>query len=294
MKKYIFSHIIYKGDILKKIFEIIGFLGLLCFSFFYTYEISYVIKENDDLLKQIKDVEVEYYVEAMDAKIFDDNIIPGISGKTIDINESYKNMKKLNTFNSNLLVYKKIKPNISIDRTYDKFIISGNESKKEVSLIFLVDDNINDVLNILNKYNVKANFFVTSSFFSNNNELITNLINNDHIVGNILNDSKSIKSDISYMNGIVSKINKQDKTYCYNDSRNYDYLMICESLFSYSIMPSFEAFENPTLSVKKYIKNGSIIAFKINNKTITELPLIINYINSKGFSIVNISKLIEE
>ena len=85
------------GDTLKRIFEIIGFISLVCFSFFYTNEISNVIKENDDLLIQIKDNENLYNVKAIDAVILDDTIIPGVSGKKVSVDKSYNNMKKYNT-----------------------------------------------------------------------------------------------------------------------------------------------------------------------------------------------------
>ena len=116
------------GDTLKRIFEIIGFISLVCFSFFYTNEISNVIKENDDLLIQIKDNENLYNVKAIDAVILDDTIIPGVSGKKVSVDKSYNNMKKYNTFNENLLVYDKVKPNVSVNKVYDKYIISGNKS----------------------------------------------------------------------------------------------------------------------------------------------------------------------
>ena len=44
------------GDILKKIFETIGLLSLICFSFFCTNQISMVIRDNDDVLARANDV----------------------------------------------------------------------------------------------------------------------------------------------------------------------------------------------------------------------------------------------
>ena len=83
------------GDILKKIFEVIGLLSLACFSFFYTSQISSVIKENNDIYKEIKDISLQYKKEALDAKISGDDIIPGISGSVIDIDKSYEKMEKI-------------------------------------------------------------------------------------------------------------------------------------------------------------------------------------------------------
>jgi hypothetical protein len=284
------------GDILTKIFETIGFISLVFFSFFYTNKISTVIKENDDILKQINLVKEQYEIKPISATINEEDIIPGIKGSSIDVAKSYNKMKKLNTFNPNLLVYKDILPTVSVNKVYDKYIISGNLNKKEVTINFLLEDNenIENILNILNKYNIKANFFVTIKWFSNNNEKITYLINNEHIVGSILYKDDSLKNNINWMNAIVSKINKQNNTYCYNNTKNSEFLNLCKLNTSYTITPSIEAFDNPFIQIKTNIKNGSIISLKVNDKTISELPLIIEYINSKGFDIVSLFKLIEE
>lgn len=281
---------------MKKTFEIIGFISLVCFSFFYTNKISTVIKENDDLLKIINEVKEQYETKPIDAKIIDNNIIPGMSGNSIDVDKSYNKMKKINTFNDKLLVYKDTKPSISVNKVYDKYIISGNQNKKEVTINFLLEDNenIDKILEILNKYNVKSNFFVTINWFENNNDSITNLINEGYVIGNILKENNFLKSDINWVNAIVSKINKQNNTYCYNNDKNDEFLNICKLNTSYTISSTIEAFDNPVIQVKQNIKNGSIISLKVNDKTISELSLIIEYINSKGYDIVTISKIIEE
>lgn len=278
------------GDILKKIFETIGFISLVCFSFFYTNEITSVIKNNDDLLKQINEVANEYEDKSIDAIIIDDSIIPGVSGSNINIDKSYDKMKKMDKFNSNLIVYENIKPKVSVLNKYDKYIISGNEKKNEVSLVLLDNNDITKVLKILDKYDVKANFFVDLNWINNNDEVVKKLINNNHIVGSI----NSSNNDINYINTIISKINKQKYTFCYNEEKNNEFLNICKLNTSYTIIPSIEAFENPLINIKSNIKNGSIIALKINDKTINELPLIIEYIKSKGYSIITLSKIIEE
>ena len=81
---------------MKKIFEIIGFLSLMLFTFTYTSKISMVIKENDDLLSQIKEVSTQYKKDPINATIKDNTIVAGVSGSQIDIDESYSKMKKLN------------------------------------------------------------------------------------------------------------------------------------------------------------------------------------------------------
>lgn len=274
----------------------IGFISLICFTFFYTNKISTVIKENDDILKQINDIKDQYKIEAIDAVIDGYTIIPGVTGKEIDVKKSYKKMKSIDKFNPQLLVYKSIKPNISVNKVYDKYIISGSKSKKEVSLIFLLkeNENIDQILNILDKYNIKASFFTTIDWFENNNELITKLINENHVVGNLLSESNYLKSNISWMNAIVTKIEKQDNTYCFVESKNDELLNICKLNKSYTIMPTISVSNNPLIEIKQNLKNGSIISLNVNDNVITQLPLIIEYINSKGLDIVTINDIIDE
>ena len=61
--------------ILKKIIRIFFIISLVCFSFFYTDKVVEVIRENDSLMLELKEVEDLYKVEAVDGVISDDTII---------------------------------------------------------------------------------------------------------------------------------------------------------------------------------------------------------------------------
>ena len=281
---------------MKKAFELIGLVSLICFSFFYTEKISTVIKENDEILRQIEEVANQYEIEPINAIISDNNIIPGINGMEIDIKQSYKKMKKVNSFNSNLLVYKEIKPEISVNKVYDKYIVSGNQLKKEVSLLFLVEENdtIDEIVNILNKYDVSSTFYTDGTWFENNNEKIIDLINDGYLIGNLGYNYKYDVSGISWMNTIVTRIGKQNNTYCYTEEENQELLSICNNNKSYTIKPSIITSNNPLIEIKKDLTNGSIITLKANVTTIKQLPLIIEYINSKDLEIVSLEELLDE
>ena len=60
---------------MKKFFEIIGFIALACFSFFYTNKISTVIMVQDDLLKQIESLKEQSYIKPIDAYIENDKVV---------------------------------------------------------------------------------------------------------------------------------------------------------------------------------------------------------------------------
>ena len=279
---------------MKKTFEVIGFLSLILFTFFYTSKITTVIKENDDLLIQLKEYQEQYKESAIDAVIIDNKISAGLSGSEINIKESYEKMKKVNSFNANLLVYEKIKPNISVLDYHDKYIVKGK--KESVSLVFLVEQtsNIEKILNILDNYDVKATFYIDGNWFENNNEKVIELIENNHTVGNLGYNYNYDVNGVSWMNTIVTNIGKQKYTYCYLEEENDAFLNICKNNKSYTIIPSIIVKTNPLITIKKNLENGSIISLKINNSTIIELPLIIEYINSRNLNIINLEELLDE
>ena len=281
---------------MKRIFEMIGLISLACFSFFYTDKITTVIKDNDDILKQIEEVKNQYQTDYIDAIIENNTIIPGTSGKVIDIEKSYKKMKKLNKFNSNLIIYENIKPVKSVSKAYDKYIISGNKNKKEVSLLFLVnnDDNINQIITILNENEIKTTFFTDGKWFEDNNQTIIDLIENDHIIGNLGYNFNYEVTGVSWMNTVVNKIGNQKDTYCYNTIENEKALNFCKLNQSYTIRPNIIVDKNPLIEIKQNLSNGSIISLDINSQTIEQLPLIIDYITSKDLDIVTISQLLTE
>ena len=281
---------------MKKTFEIIGLISLICFSFLYTEKITTVIEENDDILNEIEIVASQYKIKPINAIVSNNNVIPGIFGKEVDIKQSYKKMKKINNFNSNLLVYKEIEPDVSVKEMYDKYIVSGNMQKKEVSLLFLIEknDNIDEVINILKKYEISSTFYIDGNWFENNNEKIIDLINEGFLIGNLGYNYKYNVSGISWMNTIVTKIGNQKNTYCYTEIDNEDLLNICKNNQSYTIKPNIITNINPLIEIKKDLKNGSIITLKINKTTIEQLPLIIEYINSKDLKIVNLEELLNE
>jgi len=279
------------GGYMKKTFEIIGFISLICFSFFYTDKIANVIKQNDELLIQIEAIALENKVLPIDAVIEDNAIIPGISGKEIDINKSYDKMKQIGSFNENLLVYKPIKPNISIHSNKDKYIIKGN-NRRVVSLVFTVDanDNIDNLLNTLNNKSIKATFFTDGNYFENNNQKIVDLVSQGHNIGNLGYNLDYNKGGVSWMNSVVQKIAKQKDTYCYGK----DSLSICSKLESFTIEPTIIIKDKPLMEIKKDLNNGYIISLDVNDNVDKELNLVIDYIKSKGYDIVNLEQLLQE
>ena len=92
------------------------------------------------MLDEIKTKSINYKIEPKEAIIKDNTIIPGINGKQVDIKKSYEKIREIGYFNDKLLVYKQIQIKNKLKNNQDKYIISGNLKKREVSLIFKINN----------------------------------------------------------------------------------------------------------------------------------------------------------
>lgn len=279
---------------MRKFFEYLGLLTLVCFSFFYTEKTASVVKELDDIMIKIKEVAPNYSKGVDEAIIEDNTIIPGISGREVNINMSYQKMRRIGNFNENYLEYNLVKPKDLLKNNLNKYVINGNGNKKEVSLVFLVQekDKLDSLLKILDIHNIKGNFFIDGSWFEENNDKVIELINNDHNVGNLSYNLDYQNSSFIWMDTIIKRIGKQKVSFCYKTDNEKD-LENCVLQKNYTIAP-IEINSYPLINVKKELRNGSIISFKINDSLIRELDIIIKYINSKDLKVVNLEKLLNE
>lgn len=279
---------------MKKAFQIIGLISLTCFSFFITEKTALVVNNMDDIMIEIKDKMDSYKSDSIDAIISDNTIIPGINGKTVNINKSYKNMKSSGYFSENLFVYDYVKPKISLNDNMDKYIIKGNPNKRMISLIFILngEDNINEILNVLNNYNVKSTFFVDYNWFSNNTELVKSIIDKGHIISPLMTDYND--TNFEWMDMVIKKVNKQNTNFCYNTNNNQSNLDICKLRGNYTVSPIIISDKTPLVDIKNKIESGSLFVLSNNKEVRKELSTIIIYIKSKGFKLVNLEEHILE
>lgn len=277
---------------MKKYFQIVGILSLACFSFIFTEKTALMVQDSDILMQTIKENEEQYNIESINASIVDDTITPGVSGKKVNDDKSYTNMKRLGKFNSDMLIYDYILPEVSLTKTFDKYVIGGNPRKNMISIILKItsDDDIDDILKIVD--DTKINLFIDGNWLEKNEKELDKLSN--YNIGNLSYNGDYNNSGFIWMNTIISKHSKQKNKYCYQEEKNEEYLKICTLQKNYTIMPSIVIKDNPLIETKNELKSGNIISMSINAKTTKELPLIINYINSKGYKIVSLDELLSE
>lgn len=273
---------------MKKLFQMLGLISLTCFSFFMTEKTALVVSDMDEIMIEIKANYKNYHTDSIDAIIDGNTIIPGISAKDVNINKSYKNMKQSGYYSDKLYIYDYTKPKISLSDNIDKYIIKGNPNKRTISLIFKVDsnDNINDILNIVNNYNINVTFFIDTNWFTNNNELIGKLINDGHNIGISMDDYSD--SNYEWMDMVIKKINNQRNSFCYNKEENESNLEACIQKHNYTIRPIEISEKTPLVDIKKNLNAGSILSLDINSQVRKELSTIIIFIKSKGFNIDNL------
>ena len=279
---------------MKKVFQMIGLISLTCFSFFVTEQTATVVSDMDEIMIEIKAKKDEYKTDSIDAIIEDNTIIPGVCEGQVNVNKSYKNMKSNGYFSDKLFVFDYTKPKISLTDNINKYIIKGNPSKRMVSLIFIVekDEDIRDLLNIINNYNIKTTFFVNYNWFSNNNDLVEELINRGHIVAPLMEDYRD--SNFEWMDMVLKKINKQSVGFCYNVNFNQDNLEECILKNNYTIKPIEISETTPLLDIKEKLESGVLLSLKVNSQVKKELSTIIIHIKSKGYKLVNLEDNILE
>lgn len=281
---------------MKKIYQVIIVFGLSILSFFYTEKVISFIRNSDPIMKKIKNSNDKYEVSATDAKISKNKIIPGIAGSKIDYNKSYKKMKKYGVYNESLTVFEEVKPTISIEDYYDKYISEGSGLNNDVSLVFVVKNNedISDILNILMGKKVLATFFIDGLWIENNEDLVTSMAYEGYEIEILNYDNKYEELYFSSSLNLVKTITNLSPKYCYAKYDQKEVLELCSKLKLHTIIPTILTGNYPYSDVKNKINKGSIISFDNNASTKIELPVIIDYIKQKGFVINTLDNLLSE
>ena len=184
---------------------------------------------------------------------------------------------------------------------------------KKISLSFDVawgSSNIDDILEILDKHNAKATFFLVGSWIDDNKELVEKIYNSGHELANHSNThanttSLSDESIIEEIEVTASKIYDitGEKTTLYRppfgdiDSRTMD---ICKSLGYQVVKWDIDSLDwkeiGPNHVVDRVVRNsepGSIILFHANVQNIDiYLDDILAKLQKDSFKVVPVSELI--
>lgn len=272
--------------------KILSYLGLLVFSFlsFYLTNLSIqYIKSLDPIMKMINEEKEKYRVSYVDALIDDKMIVPGQKGLEVDLEASYKKMKKFGNYNDSLLVFKEVEPVVSIQEHYDYFISRGNGSKKEVSLVFKVVDTfyVEEIAEVLKAKEVVGTFFIKGEVLINNPDIIKVLYQNNQKIA-------FLDGDWDEVNRLLMTSMTRNIKYCYSDSADVFKLNLCQKNRAHTIIPSINTGNFPYHDLKDKLENGVIIKLDNKRRVVFELGYIINYIRQKDLEIVSLDELLKE
>ena len=279
---------------MKRICDILLTSFLILISFFYTNNLIKISRNNDPIMLEIEEYKKENEIKASEAFLTEKEIIPGINGKTIDIDQSYRKMKKIGKFDKNLIVFKEVTPIETIAESYDKNIISGNKKNNKISLNFEVNDTsyVEELLDELNKKETLATFFINKSIFDESIDLIKLIRSFGHDV-ELISNSYTVY-EVNKYNSLLKTISNDNLSFCLNKNKKDKILKNCENSKMHSIIPNIIIENYVYNTIKHNLENGMIILAPINKQTIKELSATINYIKQKGKKIVLLSNLIQE
>lgn len=272
-----------------------GFLILLLsvFSFYYTNKSIELVREQDPIMKTIRSTSEKYNVQAVNAEIKDNTIIPGISGKEINYVESYTKMKQYGMYNEIMTTLKDVEPTISVDDYYDKYIISGNKIKRSVALVFKIEQTTpKEIINILNKNKISSTFFIDGEYLENNSKDITLMTNHELelLSYNKGYDEIYFSSSKDYLESLTNRKLK----YCYSDYDKEEVINLCQKLKLHTIVPTINIKNSLLKEVKEQLSNSAIISIPNSKNTKQELDTTIKYIKSRGYTIETLEDLLNE
>lgn len=278
---------------MKSFFKYLGIAILLSVSFFYTEKTANVVKELDDIMIKIKETAEKYKIDAVEAVVSNDTIIPGINGSEIDVDKSYREMRYIGNYNEKYLKYKTIYVKNKLDDNLDKSIISANPLKKQTSLVFIVENNteIDKILNILKEKNIEATFMISGAWLEENNDLLYLIAKEDHNIGSIGYNYSYNDSSYPWLDSVIKKVSKNKMSFCIKVDEST--AKTCSQYKNATIIGEITD-KNFLINTKQKLSSGSILIYKINFNLERELDLIIKYINGKGLDIVNLKKILLE
>lgn len=275
---------------MKKILVLIIFTLI---SMYYTNICMEVLKEKDPIMQEIKSNMSKYEESANDANIIGNVIVPGHIGRRVNKNKSYSKMKKYGNYNETLTVMEEVKPELSVSNTFDKYIEKGNSNNKNVSFVFIYDENIDKVIKILNSKHIPSTIFLDGIYLENDS--LNGLKYNGNINYELLSyngeyDENLFKTSLSYLESVT----KRSPRYCYSEVENSDVLNLCSKLKMHTIKPYIRIDDDLLKEVKSSLSNSIIISIKSSKSNISELSSVIDYVISKGYDIVSLDNLISE
>jgi probable sporulation protein (polysaccharide deacetylase family) len=272
-------------------------------------------KQEDPLYQSIVKNASTYEIPPSNAKI--DEVwkaIPGYNGITVDIEASYKNMKKIGTFNEKKLVYKQTEPSVHLNDLTPSPIYRGHPDKPMVSFIINVawgNEYLPEMLATLKKHQVKASFFLEGRWVKNNPELAKMIVSAGHEVGNhsyTHPDMKRIsaaqtRDQLLKTNEVIEAATGKKSIWFAPPSGSYrdETVTIAAEFKMKTVMWTVDTIDwqkpSPNQLINRVISkisNGSMVLMHPTESTAKSLDTLITLIEEKGLKLGTVSDLMSE
>lgn len=273
------------------------------------------VQQGNELYQTIAAKAKDYKKPAQDAQIHTVwKATPGYDGVTVDIDESYKQMKKTGAFDEKRLVFKPIKPNIHLADLPPSPIYRGHPDKAMVSFLINVawgNEYLPVMLAVLEKNKVKATFFIEGRWAKENPELVKKIKDAGHEIGNhsyshpdmarITTDQ--IRRQIRSTNEVLKEITGETPVWFAPPSGSFrqDVITIADEYKMDTVLWSVDTIDwqkpEPGVLVERVIKkvhNGAMILMHPTDSTSRSLETLIQSIKQKGYSFGSVSMLLDE
>ncbi|MDM5327931.1 polysaccharide deacetylase family protein [Neobacillus sp. CF12] len=272
-------------------------------------------KQEDPLYQSIVENASTYEIPPSNAKI--DRVwkaIPGYNGLSVDINASYKNMKKFGIFNEKKLVYKQTEPSVHLKDLPASPIYRGHPDKPMVSFIINVawgNEYLPEILASLKKHQVKASFFLEGRWVKNNPELAKMIVGAGQEVGNHSYTHPDMKrltaaqtrEQLVKTNEVIEAATGKKSIWFAPPSGSYhdETVKIAAEYKMKTVMWTVDTidWQKPTPDqlihrVISKIDNGSMVLMHPTESTAKSLDRLITLIEEKGLRIGSVSDLLSE
>ncbi|MCL6587502.1 MAG: polysaccharide deacetylase family protein [Anoxybacillus sp.] len=226
-------------------------------------------KAKDLLYIEIQEKAKQYEVPPQNAVI--DRVwkaIPGYNGLKVNVEASYRNMKKGGVFDAQKLVYEQVSPAVHLNDLPPAPIYRGHPEKPMVAFLINVawgEEYIPKMLSTLEKYHVRATFFLEGRWVKKHPEMAKMIVDAGHEVGNHSYshpdlktlDNTSIRQELQKTNEIIEATTGVTCKWFAPPSGSYrdDVVKIAHDLHMHTIMWSIDTIDwqkpSPSVIVKR-------------------------------------------
>lgn len=285
----------------------------------YLYQLSGeavpVSKQEDSLLAEIEAKANEYAVPAQDARI--DQVwktVPGYNGLKVDIQASYKEMKKDGIFDKDKLIYEQVTPKKHLQDLEPAPIYRAHPEKPVVSFLINVawgNEYLQDMLTVLKEHEVHATFFLEGRWAKNNADLVKMIADGGHEIGNhsythpnLRNlSTQATRAELVKTNEVIKAITEKEVKWFAPPSGSFrdETVSIAASLGMGSVMWSVDTidWQKPSPDVLKQrvltkLHPGAFVLMHPTASTAASLETLIINIKKKDLQLVTVSEAVDE